>query len=90
MSEATVVVDSADVWPEDAMDVMEAVVSNWFVTPGARVRGGEPMGEIQIEKVTVEVTAPVSGEVVDLLVAEGSELRRGDGLARLRAVETGE
>ncbi|AHG04649.1 biotin attachment protein [Halobacterium sp. DL1] len=75
-------VDSADVWPADAMDVEEAVVSNWFVRDGATVEAGETIAEIQIEKVSVDVTAPDSG-TVERLVAEQGEFRRGDLLARI-------
>lgn len=78
-------VDSAAVWPEDAMDVEEAVVANWFVREGARVSEGETLCEIQIEKVSVDVPAPASGTLTDVLVAENDEFRRGDVLARIEA-----
>ncbi|WP_227356560.1 lipoyl domain-containing protein [Haladaptatus salinisoli] len=85
MSGGTVDVDSADVWPEDAEDVEEAVVSNWFVREGGRVEEGSTIAEIQIEKVSVDVPAPAGGEVVDVLVPEGGEFARGDVLGRIRA-----
>ncbi|MFB6068452.1 MAG: lipoyl domain-containing protein [Halobacterium sp.] len=75
-------VDPADVWPEDAMDVEEAVVSNWFVRDGASVDEGETVAEIQIEKVSVDVPAPASG-TLDVLVGESEEFRRGDPIARI-------
>ena len=78
-----VVVDSADVWPEDAMDVEEAIVANWFVREGASVAADEVLCEIQIEKVSIDVLAPVAGEVVALLVGETDEFVRGDPLAEI-------
>lgn len=75
-------VDPADVWPEDAMDVEEAVVANWFVRDGASVDEGETIAEIQIEKVSVDVTAPESG-TVEVLVEESGEFTRGDPIARI-------
>jgi pyruvate/2-oxoglutarate dehydrogenase complex dihydrolipoamide acyltransferase (E2) component len=78
------VVDSETAWPDDADDVEEAVVSNWFAREGARVEAGDALCEIQIEKVSVDVPVPVSGELVERLVAENSEFRRGDALARIR------
>ncbi|WP_232702833.1 lipoyl domain-containing protein [Halobacterium wangiae] len=75
-------VDSADVWPADAMDVEEAVVSNWFVRDGATVEAGDTIAEIQIEKVSVDVPAPDAG-TVEVLVEEHGEFRRGDSIARI-------
>jgi pyruvate/2-oxoglutarate dehydrogenase complex dihydrolipoamide acyltransferase (E2) component len=65
----TVTVDAAAVWPADHSDE-EGVVSNWFVRPGAAVDPGDVVCEVQVEKVAVEVTAPVGGVVADRLVAE--------------------
>ncbi|WP_255198547.1 lipoyl domain-containing protein [Halorarius litoreus] len=80
----TVAVDSASVWPADAMDVDEGVVANWFVREGAVVSAGETLCEIQIEKVSVDVPAPVAGEVASVLVPENETFTRGDVLAELR------
>ncbi|MFC3477336.1 lipoyl domain-containing protein [Halobacterium litoreum] len=75
-------VDPASVWPEDADDVDEAVVANWFVRDGASVEEGETVAEIQIEKVSVDVPAPASGTIARL-VEESGEFRRGDAIARI-------
>ena len=64
-----VTVDAAAVWPADHADE-EGVVSNWFVRPGTAVDPGDVLCEVQVEKVAVEVTAPVGGVVDDRLVAE--------------------
>lgn len=79
----TVDVDSADYWPADADDVDEAVVANWFVREGGRVDAGDTVCEIQIEKVSVDVTAPESGTLAERVVPENGEFRRGDVLARI-------
>ena len=79
----TVEIDSEDVWPEDAEDVDEGIVANWFVREGGRVQDGEALCEIQIEKVSVDVPAPVSGTVAEILVGENEEFRRGDALVRI-------
>lgn len=75
-------VDPASVWPEDAMDVEDAVVANWFVHDGATVEAGETIAEIQIEKVSVDVDAPDAG-TVEVLVGENEEFSRGDPIARI-------
>jgi len=75
-------VDPAGVWPDDADDVEEAVVANWFVRDGASVEAGETVAEIQIEKVSVDVPAPEAG-TIERLVEESGEFRRGDPIARI-------
>lgn len=79
----TVAVDSAAVWPEDAEDVDEAVVANWFVREGATVEEGEPLCEIQIEKVSVDVPAPASGTLSEIQLRENDEFTRDDTLATI-------
>ena len=76
-------VDSAAVWPEDAEDVDEGVVANWFVREGATVEEGEPLCEIQIEKVSVDVPAPVSGTLTEIHLRENDEFQKGDSLATI-------
>jgi len=80
MSEARVAVEVDAVWPAD-VDAEEGVVVDWFVREGARVEADETLCTIQVEKVDVDVPAPVAGEVVEIALAEDAELRRGDTLA---------
>ncbi|KTG27804.1 lipoyl domain-containing protein [Haloferax profundi] len=77
-------VDSASVWPDDADDVDEGYLANWFVREGSAVDEGETIGEMQVEKVSIDVTAPTNGTVTEILVAEGGEFTRGDVLARIQ------
>ena len=83
MSEDTVAVDSETVWPADSADVEEAIVSNWFVREGTAVSEDDPIAEIQIEKVSIDVPAPATGEIAEIVVEEQDEFRRGDVLARI-------
>ncbi len=83
MSGDTIEVDSATIWPDDSADVEEAIVSNWFVREGAAVSEGDPIAEIQIEKVSIDVPAPATGEMAEIVVVEQEEFRRGDVLARI-------
>ena len=82
----TVDVDAAGVWPEDQQDVAEAIVANWFVREGATVEEGETVCEMQVEKVSVDVPAPQTGELTEILVGEGAEFTRGEPLARIEPV----
>ncbi|WP_394741547.1 lipoyl domain-containing protein [Natronococcus roseus] len=76
-----VAVAASGVWPEDVEDDETAVVVNWFAREGRRVDDGETICEIQIEKVSVDVPAPVAGELVAIERDEDAELTREDVLA---------
>lgn len=41
----------------------EGVVATWFVSDGEAVRQNQLLAEVQVEKVTVEVSAPASGAI---------------------------
>jgi pyruvate/2-oxoglutarate dehydrogenase complex dihydrolipoamide acyltransferase (E2) component len=69
-------------WPDDA-DSEEGVVVNWFVREGAAVEGSASLCEVQIEKVSLDVYAPVDGTLVEVVKAEDDEFVRGDTLGWL-------
>jgi pyruvate/2-oxoglutarate dehydrogenase complex dihydrolipoamide acyltransferase (E2) component len=66
-----VAIGTAAVWPADAADVEEGYVANWFAREGRSLDAGETVCEVQIEKVSVDVPAPVAGTLVEIVVAEG-------------------
>jgi pyruvate/2-oxoglutarate dehydrogenase complex dihydrolipoamide acyltransferase (E2) component len=88
MSRDVVEVDTEAVWPTDAEDIEEAVVSNWFVREGTTVTEGDTIAEIQIEKVSIDVPAPTTGEITEILIEEQGEFQRGDVLARISPTST--
>jgi pyruvate/2-oxoglutarate dehydrogenase complex dihydrolipoamide acyltransferase (E2) component len=59
--------------PKSGMGIEEGTVLRWLKSKGAQVQKGEPMVEIETAKALQEVTAPVSGTLVEILVAEGQE-----------------
>lgn len=69
-----------DYWPDDT-ESDEGVVVNWFVREGAAVDEGEPLCELQVEKVSFDVEAPVAGELEEIRFGEDEEFSRGDTLA---------
>ena len=83
MSGDRVAVETGDLWPADA-DEEEGFVVNWFVREGATVEAGDVLCEIQVEKVSVDVLAPVDGELVEVVLGEDAEFRRGETLAYVR------
>jgi pyruvate/2-oxoglutarate dehydrogenase complex dihydrolipoamide acyltransferase (E2) component len=58
------------------------VLATWFVSDGDQVADGQLLGEVMVEKVSGEVSAPAAGRV-HLLVAEEQEARQGDVIARI-------
>ncbi len=66
--------------------VTEATVGQWFKKSGEHVNEDEPVVELETDKVTVEVPAPVSGVISSIAVEEGETVAVG---ALLGAIEAG-
>jgi len=56
-------------------------VIHWLKRPGETVRKGEPIVEIETDKVTVEIEAPASGVLRDVTAAEGDVVPVGRTIA---------
>ncbi|TVQ46382.1 MAG: 2-oxo acid dehydrogenase subunit E2 [Gammaproteobacteria bacterium] len=65
--------------------VSEGVVARLVVSAGTRVAEGDPLLEIETDKVVMEVPAPADGVVEAWLVAEGDTLTEGTAYARIAA-----
>jgi 2-oxoglutarate dehydrogenase E2 component (dihydrolipoamide succinyltransferase) len=63
--------------------VTEATVGKWFKKSGDSVNVDEPLVELETDKVTVEVPAPSSGVLGEILVESGSTVAVGALLAAL-------
>ncbi len=63
--------------------ITEATVGRWFKKPGEAVKADEPLVELETDKVTVEVPAPASGVLGDILAAQGATVAIGSLLAAL-------
>ena len=57
--------------------VSEATVANWRKQAGAAVSVDEPLVELETDKVTLEVNAPVSGVIESIAVEEGATVAVG-------------
>ncbi|MDX2318899.1 MAG: 2-oxoglutarate dehydrogenase complex dihydrolipoyllysine-residue succinyltransferase [Hyphomicrobiaceae bacterium] len=57
--------------------VVEATVGQWFKQAGEAVSVDEPLVELETDKVTVEVPAPVSGVLADIVVNPGDTVAVG-------------
>ncbi|KZL02749.1 MULTISPECIES: 2-oxoglutarate dehydrogenase complex dihydrolipoyllysine-residue succinyltransferase [unclassified Pseudovibrio] len=57
--------------------VTEATIAQWFKKPGDAVNADEPLVELETDKVTVEVPAPVAGKLDSIDVKEGDTVEVG-------------
>jgi 2-oxoglutarate dehydrogenase E2 component (dihydrolipoamide succinyltransferase) len=64
--------------------VTEATVGQWFKKPGEAVKVDEPLVELETDKVTVEVPAPVGGVLSDIKVEQGSTVGIGSVLGSIK------
>ncbi len=67
--------------------VTEATVGQWFKKPGEAVNVDEPLVELETDKVTVEVPAPIAGVMGAIEVEEGDTVEVG---ALLGAISAGD
>ncbi|HBY99131.1 MAG TPA: dihydrolipoamide succinyltransferase, partial [Chloroflexi bacterium] len=88
MADQVEVTIPADMWAGRETD--EGVLVNWFRREGSVVREGEILAEVMIEKVTLEVAAPVTGRIETILISQGDVVRPGQPLAVILAGSTAE
>lgn len=69
--------------PELGESVVEAVVGRWLKQVGDSVATGEPLVELETDKVNLEVSADVSGRLEDIRVSEGENVAVGAILASI-------
>src|SRR2546429_824828 len=74
------------VMPELGESVHEGTISKWLVKPGDKVVEFEPMLEVDTDKVSAEVPAPVTGILKEILAKEGQTVQAG---AEIAVVELG-
>ena len=58
--------------------VDEVYLVTWKKQVGEVLSKGEILMEVETDKATVEVPAPIEGTILQLLFAEGDEIKTGD------------
>src|SRR5205085_4921067 len=69
------------VMPQLGESVHEGTISRWLVKPGDKVVEFEPMLEVDTDKVSAEVPAPVTGILKEILAKEGQTVQAGAEIA---------
>lgn len=68
-------------WTET--DVEEGYIANWFVRSGEAVRAGQALGELMVEKATVEIAAPQDGVIQKVFIKRGDVVQPGTVVAEI-------
>jgi len=69
--------------PELAESITEGTIAEWLVKPGDKVEKGDPVVELETDKVNVEVNSDYAGVIVEVLAEEGDDVNVGDSIAKL-------
>ncbi|MDQ6691950.1 MAG: 2-oxo acid dehydrogenase subunit E2 [Candidatus Dormibacteraeota bacterium] len=69
--------------PKLADTLVEGTVSRWLKRAGDTVAKGEPLVEIETDKVNSELESPASGVITEILAAEGETVAVGSVIARI-------
>lgn len=70
--------------PKLGETLVEGTVSRWLKRPGDSIRKGEPLVEVETDKVNSELEAPVDGVLVEILATEGETVPVGSAIARIQ------
>lgn len=63
-------------------DLAEGILATWFVKSGERIKAKQVIAEVMVDKVSLDVEAPIDGTVT-LLVEEEASVRQGTPIARI-------
>jgi len=61
------------IMPQAGQDLETGTVTQWLKAEGDVVAKGEPIVQIETEKVTLDVEAPAAGVLLRILVPDGTE-----------------
>lgn len=76
--------------PELAESITEGTIAEWLVKEGDKVEKGDPIVELETDKVNVEVNSDYSGVITEIIRVEGEDVEVGDVIAKIdENAETG-
>jgi multifunctional 2-oxoglutarate metabolism enzyme len=73
------------VTPTGGESVTEGTILEWSVKVGDAVKDGDTVVEISTDKVDMELPAPASGTITEILVSDGETVSVGQVIARMTA-----
>src|SRR5262245_22537226 len=69
--------------PEVGESIVDARVAKWLKKAGDAVAAGEPVVELETDKVDVEVAAPGAGVIATIAHGDGADVKIGDVLGTI-------
>lgn len=69
--------------PELAESITEGTIAEWLVKKGDQVSKGDPVVELETDKVNVEVNSDFDGVIAEILAEEGEDVEVGDVIAKV-------
>ena len=74
--------------PQLGESIVEATVGQWRKAEGDAVTAGEPLVELETDKVNIEVSAPEDGVLTSILKHEGDTVAVGEAIAQVSAAKS--
>jgi 2-oxoglutarate dehydrogenase E2 component (dihydrolipoamide succinyltransferase) len=74
--------------PQIGESITSVFIGRWIASVGAQINAGDSVVELDSDKASMEVPAPVSGVLVETLVEEGDEVPIGAVVARIDETAT--
>lgn len=69
--------------PELAESIEEGTIAEWLVNVGDKVEKGDPVVELETDKVNVEVNSEYTGVITEITAEEGEDVVVGDVIGKL-------
>ncbi|WP_164669649.1 2-oxoglutarate dehydrogenase complex dihydrolipoyllysine-residue succinyltransferase [Virgibacillus doumboii] len=69
--------------PELAESITEGTIAEWLVKKGDKIEKGDPVVELETDKVNVEVNSDFAGIITEVLREEGDDVEVGDAIAKV-------
>ena len=70
--------------PQAGMGMQDGEVVEWLKNIGDVVKKDEVILEVESAKVTIDVVAPVAGELIEIVAEQGSVIAVRDVIARIK------
>ncbi|UJL47520.1 2-oxoglutarate dehydrogenase complex dihydrolipoyllysine-residue succinyltransferase [Virgibacillus sp. NKC19-16] len=69
--------------PELAESITEGTIAEWLVKKGDKVEKGDPVVELETDKINVEVNSDFAGVITEIVSEEGDDVEVGDVIAKI-------
>jgi pyruvate/2-oxoglutarate dehydrogenase complex dihydrolipoamide acyltransferase (E2) component len=78
-----VIVTTITVPKTGGIPTTKVIVVKWLKRKGQKVQRGEPLVELQTDKVNYELDSPAEGVLLEIVAKEDSEVPVGDALCQI-------